>query len=125
MNGRLAIALFGLAALAAGLYLLLVAEPARAHPKRLPPAFVTGAQCIHGHEGSWDDPNGPYYGGLQMDWGFMSTYGTWLLENVGTADRWTPHQQLHVAYRAYRGWKGHAGRGWWPWPNTARRCGLL
>ena len=27
--------------------------------------------CIHRYEGSWNDPNGPYYGGLQMDMSFM------------------------------------------------------
>ena len=49
--------------------------------------------CIHRHEGAWNDPNPPYYGGLQMDISFQ---------------------------RAYR-----SGRGFYPWPNTARYCGLL
>jgi hypothetical protein len=75
--------------------------------------------CIHRHEGRWNDPNGPYYGGLQMDLEFQATYGRELLRRKGTADRWTPLEQMWVAERAYR------SRGFWPWPNTARYCGLL
>src|SRR5437762_10004329 len=29
--------------------------------------------CIHRYEGSWTDPNAPYYGGLQMDVQFQRT----------------------------------------------------
>jgi hypothetical protein len=75
--------------------------------------------CIHRYEGSWTDPNAPYYGGLQMDLEFQQTYGGDLLRRKGTADRWTPLEQIWVAERAYR------TRGFWPWPNTARYCGLL
>ena len=76
--------------------------------------------CIHGHEGAWDDPNPPYYGGLQMDMSFMRAYGRELLRRKGTADNWTPLEQMWVAERAYR-----SGRGFYPWPNTARYCGLI
>lgn len=75
--------------------------------------------CIHRYEGSWRDPHSPYYGGLQMDLEFQSTYGRGLLRTKGTADHWTPLEQMWVAERAYR------TRGFWPWPNTARYCGLL
>lgn len=75
--------------------------------------------CIHRYEGSWTDPGGPYYGGLQMDREFQATYGRDLLRSKGTADHWTPLEQMWVAERAYR------TRGFWPWPNTARYCGLL
>ena len=75
--------------------------------------------CIHRYEGSWTDPNSPYYGGLQMDVEFQRTYGRELLRAKGTADHWTPLEQMWVAERAYR------TRGFWPWPNTARYCGLL
>jgi hypothetical protein len=75
--------------------------------------------CIHDHEGRWTDPDAPYYGGLQMDWEFQATYGPELLRKKGTADHWTPLEQMWVAERAYR------TRGFWPWPNTARYCGLL
>jgi hypothetical protein len=76
--------------------------------------------CIHRYEGRWNDTGSPYYGGLQMDYGFMSTYGHELLRRKGTADHWTPLEQMWVAERAYR-----AGRGFYPWPNTARYCGLI
>ena len=75
--------------------------------------------CIHRHEGRWKDPDAPYYGGLQMDLEFQSTYAPELLRAKGTADHWTPLEQMWVAERAYR------DRGFWPWPNTARYCGLL
>jgi hypothetical protein len=85
------------------------------HPPRLKDWL-----CIHHYEGSWTDPNAPYYGGLQMDWSFMSAYGGALLREKGTADHWTPLEQIWVAERAYE-----SGRGFYPWPNTARWCGLL
>lgn len=75
--------------------------------------------CIQGYEGSWTDPGAPYYGGLQMDREFQATYAPELLRSKGTADHWTPLEQMWVAERAYR------TRGFWPWPNTARYCGLL
>ena len=76
--------------------------------------------CIHRYEGSWTDPNAPYYGGLQMDLSFQRAYGGVLLQRKGTADHWTPLEQMWVAERAYR-----SGRGFYPWPNTARYCGLI
>jgi hypothetical protein len=76
--------------------------------------------CIHRFEAAWDDPGAPYYGGLQMDWGFMARYGPDLLRRKGTADHWTPVEQMWVAERALR-----AGRGFYPWPNAARICGVL
>jgi hypothetical protein len=76
--------------------------------------------CIHGYEGSWRDPNAPYFGGLQMDLTFQRQYGPRLLQNKGTADHWTRFEQMWVAERAHR-----SGRGFYPWPLTARRCGLI
>ncbi len=76
--------------------------------------------CIHRHEGAWNDPNPPYYGGLQMDMAFQRSYGPEYLRRYGTADNWPPSVQIAVAYRAVR-----SGRGFYPWPNAARRCGLL
>ena len=76
--------------------------------------------CIHSHEGAWTDPNPPYYGGLQMDISFQRTYGRELLRRKGTADKWTPLEQIWVAHKAHR-----SGRGFYPWPNTARHCGLI
>ena len=76
--------------------------------------------CIHRYEGTWDDPNAPYYGGLQMSLDFQRAYGRYLLRRKGTADHWSPREQMWTAERALR-----AGTGFYPWPNTARRCGLL
>jgi len=84
------------------------------------PPHASAWACIHSFEGSWADPNAPYYGGLQMDLSFQRTYGHYLLRNKGTADHWTPLEQMWVAERAYR-----SGRGYYPWPNTARYCGLI
>jgi hypothetical protein len=82
-----------------------------------PPAF-RGWLCIHRYEGSWADSGSPYWGGLQMDLSFQQTYGGWLLRHKGTADHWSPLEQIWVAVRA-----SHS-RGFSPWPNTARDCGL-
>jgi hypothetical protein len=82
--------------------------------------FRDAWQCIHRYEGSWQDSGGPYYGGLQMDISFQSHYGGYLFATKGTADHWTPLEQMWVAARAYR-----SGRGFYPWPATARMCGLL
>jgi hypothetical protein len=84
------------------------------------PLHKSGWLCIQRHEGAWNDPNAPYYGGLQMDLSFQRTYGPSLLRRKGTADKWTPLEQMWVAERAHR-----SGRGYYPWPNTARYCGLI
>jgi len=84
------------------------------------PPHLAAWLCIHRYEGAWADPNPPYFGGLQMDLGFQRTYAPELVRRKGTADKWTPLEQIWVAERAYR-----SGRGFYPWPNTARYCGLL
>jgi hypothetical protein len=76
--------------------------------------------CIQRYEAGWHDPSAPYYGGLQMDLHFQRTYGGGLLRRKGTADHWTPLEQMWAAERAHR-----SGRGFYPWPNTARYCGLM
>jgi hypothetical protein len=75
--------------------------------------------CIHRYEATWHDRGAPYWGGLQMDLAFQQRYGATLLRAKGTADHWTPLEQMWVAERAQR------TRGFWPWPTTARTCGLL
>ena len=84
------------------------------------PPYLAAWECIHRYEGSWTDSRAPYYGGLQMDLGFQQRYGGYLLRLKGTAEHWTPLEQRWVAARAHR-----SGRGFYPWPNTARACGLL
>jgi hypothetical protein len=76
--------------------------------------------CIHRYEGSWTDPKAPYWGGLQMDLTFMRNYGAPLLVRRGTADHWREHEQVLVGWIAKR-----SGRGYYPWPLTARYCGLI
>jgi Transglycosylase-like domain. len=77
--------------------------------------------CIHRGEGSWAANTGNgYYGGLQMDLSFQRNYGGYLLRAKGTANHWSPSEQMWVAERAYK-----SGRGFYPWPNTARACGLI
>jgi hypothetical protein len=94
------------------------AARARGSAKRVPnrDAWL----CIHRHEGPWNDPHSPYYGGLQMDISFQRAYGSYLLGTKGTANRWKPLEQMWTAEKARR-----SGRGFHPWPNTARLCGLL
>jgi hypothetical protein len=106
-------------------YLLRLRDRWRAHAVRVRkrahrPAHLRAWRCIHRYEGAWNDPNAPYYGGLQMDLTFQRTYGRRLLRRKGTADRWTPLEQMWVAEKAHR-----AGRGFYPWPTTARLCGLI
>lgn len=84
--------------------------------------YRTQFMCIAGHESSttWNISTGNgYYGGLQMDRTFQATYGPELYGTKGTADRWTADEQIAVASRAV------PGRGFHPWPNTGRMCGLL
>jgi hypothetical protein len=83
------------------------------------PPHLRAWLCIHRYEARWTDPNPPYYGGLQMDLTFQRRYGFHLLRRKGTAENWTPLEQIWVAERARR------SRGFWPWPNTARACGLI
>ncbi|HXV35037.1 MAG TPA: hypothetical protein VD769_13595 [Gaiellaceae bacterium] len=76
--------------------------------------------CIKRYEGHWKDPHAPYWGGLQMSMQFQRAFGRYLLRKKGTANRWKPAEQMWTAEKALR-----AGLGFHPWPNTARRCGLL
>lgn len=80
----------------------------------------TGMLCIHGHEGSWDSNTGNgYYGGMQMDTSFQKTYGREFYDAFGTANNWPVSVQIAVAIKAYL-----SGRGYGPWPNTRRMCGI-
>jgi hypothetical protein len=88
------------------------------HQLGIHPPYLSDWFCIHRYEGSWTDSGSPYWGGLQMDLSFQQTYGGWLLRHKGTADHWTPLEQIWAAVRASR------TRGFSPWPNTARDCGL-
>jgi hypothetical protein len=84
-------------------------------------AWLRGADCIYRNErgaDGWATRTGNgYYGGMQADLSFQRAYGRPYLR-WGTADNWPMWAQLHMAYN---GW---IARGWDPWPNTARECGL-
>ena len=67
---------------------------------------------------TWTDPGLPYFGGLQFDLDFQRAYGRDYLRYFGTADQWPMSVQLAVAIR------GYISRGFTPWPNTRRMCGL-
>jgi hypothetical protein len=86
----------------------------------LNPPYRSAWLCIHRYEASWRDSAPPYYGGLQMDVSFQRRYAPRLYSVKGTADHWTPLEQIWAAERARR-----SGRGFSPWPNTARLCGVL
>lgn len=78
------------------------------------------AMCVHGKEGSWSDTHNPTDdGGMQMDVPFQTAYGPEYLRRWGRAYNWPDWAQLDASYR---GW---TARGWSPWPNTARSCGLI
>ena len=92
-------------------------------PKWLHSSF----ECIAYHEsrGNWaiNTGNG-YYGGLQMDIGFQTTYGREFVRRWGWANNWPKEIQILVASRAYYGYAGYGARYFGPWPNTRRMCGL-
>ncbi|HUK99190.1 MAG TPA: hypothetical protein VLV46_16230 [Gaiellaceae bacterium] len=116
-NGRAVLRTWQLRSAVAALAVSQHAERRAAVPAWL----VQALTCIHHYEAAWNANTGNgYYGGLQMDVPFQSAYGAEYLQRYGTADRWPVWAQLEVAARAYR-----SGRGFWPWPNTARACGLL
>ncbi len=96
-------------------------------------SYITrGLLCIHSYEGSWTDPNAPYWGGLQMDLNFQNAYGyRWVNKHGkhprkiyfnkvwGTADHWPIWAQM------MSGRRGYFARGWEPWYKTAHLCGLI
>lgn len=114
------------------LVLMLVVPPARGgHAKPLPArgghatvvlepiGNLARWTCIHEREGAWN-AEGFYEGGLQFDHEFSTTYGPDMWRKYGTGPHaWSPRDQMVVAERARK------VRGYWPWPNTARACGLL
>lgn len=94
-------------------------KAAQARRRAHHPPHKAAWECIHRHEGTWTDPNPPYWGGLQMDLSFQRAHASMLVRRKGTANHWTPLEQMWVAERAYR-----SGLGFSPWPNTAGYCGL-
>ena len=80
--------------------------------------WLAAADCVRRHEAPWNHDGGTYDGGMQADRDFQRTYAPDHLRRWGPAYAWPWWAQLEMAYR---GW---LFRGWQPWPNTARACGL-
>jgi hypothetical protein len=78
--------------------------------------------CIHSYEGSWTDPDPPYFGGLQMGYGFMEAYGGSLYAEKGTADHWTPDEQIGVAEAAFAINGYNLNWLWSQWPISGPAC---
>jgi len=85
--------------------------------------WTSATQCVVNKEGGWASvsPSGTYRGRFQADTSFARTYGpTWALERWGPyANRWPQPAQVLMGYRGWR------ARYYYPWPTTARECGLI
>jgi hypothetical protein len=80
--------------------------------------LVTAFTCVHGYEGAWNANTGNgYFGGLQFGSFEWTRFGGIFAPR---ADLATPAEQI-AAGIAYH----DTGAGFAPWPNTARRCGLI
>lgn len=86
-------------------------------------------QCVHRWEGRWNDPGAPYFGGLQMGFGFMRAYGDRqsfgrnIYRQEGTADHWSEREQIAVADGAHR--ENGRSTSWLggQWPGSPSECG--
>ena len=92
---------------------------ARARRTAFHPPHLAAWLCIHRYEGAWSDGGDPYWGGLQMDRGFMLRYAPASLLRRGWANAWSPIEQMWVAERALR-----SGVSFSAWPNSSRMCGI-
>lgn len=80
-------------------------------------------ECIHSLEGAWTANTGNgYYGGLQMGMGFMEAYAPDLLAEKGTADHWTPDEQVAVAEAAWATNGYYLGWLYSQWPISGPAC---
>lgn len=86
-------------------------------PSGYPPHYQAWL-CIHRYEGAWNDPGGPYYGGLQFGFNEWQRFGA-PYSGAGTADRASPLEQMWAAERYWQ------VSGFYPWPQTAHACGLI
>ena len=70
--------------------------------------------CIHSREGAWNDQGAPYYGGLQMTYGWAGL--------VGDAGNLSPQHQMQAAETGYR--RSGYSTAWLEgqWPNTSPPC---
>ena len=70
--------------------------------------------CIHSREGAWNDQGAPYYGGLQMTYGWGGL--------VVDAGNLSPAAQMRAAEIGYR--RSGYSRAWLAgqWPHTSPPC---
>jgi hypothetical protein len=87
----------------------------QATTRNRPPHYY-GWLCIHSREGAWNDPNAPYYGGLQMSYNWMNAVPG------GDAGKLPAMQQMWIAERvsAQHGFSYSWMKG--QWPNTYPPC---
>lgn len=102
------------------------ANTAAAQPQPRPPHYALWL-CVHTNErSSWHDPNSPYWGGLQLSWGFFTHthLGRYLLARKGTPEHWSVLEQMWVAEEAFQA--SGFSVSWFndQWPPSAGRCGL-
>lgn len=83
------------------------------HPNAPPvypglPPHAAGWLCVHSREGAWNDEGAPYYGGLQMSYGWEGV--------VTDAAQLTPAQQMWAAEKvaAQHGFSYSWMQGQWP-----------
>lgn len=82
-------------------------------------AESSGPACISSNEGGVTTNTGNgYYGKWQADLDFQGDYGSEFVSRWGVASNWPEWAQDIMAYRAYQ------SRGYGPWPNTRRYCGV-
>jgi hypothetical protein len=85
--------------------------------QHLLPDHYSSWLCIHRYEGAWNSNTGNgYYGGLQFGYSEWKRFGGKFAPMAYLA---TPLEQMWAA-EAY--WEVS---GFYPWPNTARACGLI
>lgn len=78
------------------------------------PAHMAGWLCIHSREGSWTDEGAPYYGGLQMTYGWMGA--------VGDAAQLSPLDQMWAAERVSARYGFSSAWMSSQWPMTYPPC---
>jgi hypothetical protein len=79
--------------------------------------LVQAFECVHRFEGAWGSNTGNgYFGGLQFGASEWQRFGG---RYAASAEQASPAEQITAAI-GY-----HALAGFYPWPNTARACGLI
>jgi hypothetical protein len=98
--------------------LLGFANPQIGDAKSRPPHYWAW-MCIHRYEGAWNANTGNgYSGGLQFGYSEWRRFGQ-PFTGKPYAHQASPLEQMWAAERYHR------QSGFYPWPRTARMCGLI